>query len=101
MSLKVDFLFQNFLVNTVGKNVTGNKVLSFRFLGLFSPKIIWGLPIMYQYIRSQELKSLRKKSLEKISLHKMDFFLHIELCLSPPTGVFIIKSLSKLDDDNS
>ena len=59
---------------------------------------------MYQYIRSQELKSLRKKSLGKISLrrfHKMDFFLHIELYLSPPTGVFIIKSLSKLDDDNS
>jgi len=36
----------------LGKNVTGNKVLCFGFLGLFFPKIVWGLPIKYQEIRS-------------------------------------------------
>ena len=40
----------------LGQNVTGNKVLSFRFLGLF-PKIIRGLPIKSEEIRSQELES--------------------------------------------
>ena len=34
----------------LGQNVTGNKVLSFRFLELF-PKIKWGLSI-----KSQEIK---------------------------------------------
>jgi len=40
-----------------GQNVNGNTVLSFRFLGLFFVKMIRGLPIKYQEIRSQELKS--------------------------------------------
>ena len=40
----------------LGQNGTGNKVLSFRFLGLFT-KIIRGLPIKSQEIRSQELES--------------------------------------------
>ena len=43
----------------LGKNITGNKVLCFGFLGLFLT-IVWGLPIKSQEIRSQEEKSGRK-----------------------------------------
>ena len=44
----------------LGKNVTGNKVLCFGFLGRFFPKIVWGLPLKSQEIRSREKKSWRK-----------------------------------------
>ena len=53
------------IFSVLGKNVTGNKVLCFGFLGLFFPKIVWGLPIKSQEIRSQEKKSWRKEILGK------------------------------------
>ena len=46
----------------LGKNVTGNKVLCFGFLRHFFPKIVWGLPIKSQEIRSQEKSPEEKKS---------------------------------------
>ena len=54
----------------LGKNVTGNKVLCFGFLGLFFPKIVWGLPIKSQEIRSQEKSPEENKSEEKKNLEK-------------------------------
>ena len=48
----------------LGQNVTGNKVLSFNFLGLV-PKILWGLPIKSREIKSiTGIKALQKKSWE-------------------------------------
>jgi len=48
------------ILSILEKNVTGNKVLCFEFLGHFFPKIVWGLPIKSQKIRSQEKKVLKK-----------------------------------------
>jgi len=54
----------------LGKNVTGNKVLCFGFLGLFFPNIVWGQPIKSQERRSQERRSQEKKVLKKIDPRK-------------------------------
>ena len=62
-NLEIKTLVRKFQFSKVlGQHVTGNKVLSFRFRGLFFPKIMWELLIKSQEIRSEELKSLRKKS---------------------------------------
>ena len=52
------------------KNITGNKVLWFGFLGLFFPKIVWVLPMKSQEIRSQEESPEENKSEEKKNLEK-------------------------------
>ena len=44
------------IYEVLGQNVSGSKVMCYRFQGLFS-KIIWGLPKKSQEIRSQKLNS--------------------------------------------
>jgi len=64
-NLEIKYLEKSPNFSSPWKKVTGNKVLCFGILGLFFPKIVWGLPIKSQEMRFQEKSPWENKSEEK------------------------------------
>ena len=75
------------------KKNPGNKTFekSPNFLKSFFPKIVWGLPIKPQEIRSQEKSPEENKSEEKKILEKKTFSI-VNHAFSLVRGLFCIKS---------